>query len=179
MAGAREIATADNFPLEEVRRRVFRVGKKDPARAKERFRNALVRHGGAQEPGLEPMPEGGTRWPLSARWGALSRVQKAAATAATAAGLAVVGWSVNWGMPKLIDWINPPFEAPGASRLLIVDTSDSMTGPLGSAEVQEGRCGDRAPHREHTGCRSRSAHGRRRLHRRVQAAARRVPVRQC
>ena len=43
MAGAREIATADNFPLEEVRRRVFRVGKKDPARAKERFRNALVR----------------------------------------------------------------------------------------------------------------------------------------
>jgi hypothetical protein len=82
------------------------------------------------------MADGGTDRPLRARWGALSRVQKALATAATAAGLAVVGWSVNWGMPKLVDWINPPFEAPGASRLLIVDTSASMTGPLGSRKFK-------------------------------------------
>jgi hypothetical protein len=74
--------------------------------------------------------------PLRARWGGLTRVQKALATVGTAAGLAVVGWAVNWGMPKLVDWVNPPYEAPGASRLLIVDTSASMTGPQGRAKFE-------------------------------------------
>jgi len=96
------------------------------------------------------MADGGTGAPLRARWGALSRVQKALATAATAAGLAVVGWSVNWGMPKLVDWINPPFEAPVASRLLIVDTSASMAGRLGRQKLEAvvaeiGRFGRNAP----------------------------------
>lgn len=96
------------------------------------------------------MADGGTGRPLRARWGALSRVQKALATAATAAGLAVVGWSVNWGMPKLVDWINPPLEPPVASRLLIVDTSASMAGKQGrqkfeAAVAEIGRFARNAP----------------------------------
>jgi hypothetical protein len=78
-----------------------------------------------------PPPDNDARTPLLGRWKALSRIQKALATAATAAGLAIVGWFVNWGMPRLVDLINPPLEAPVASRLFIVDTSASMEGRLG------------------------------------------------
>jgi hypothetical protein len=66
------------------------------------------------------------------RWQALTRVQKAAAAGGTAAALALVGWSVNWGMPKLIDVINPPAQVSDSARLLIIDTSRSMAGKAGN-----------------------------------------------
>ena len=66
------------------------------------------------------------------RWQALTRVQKAAAAGGTAAALALVGWSVNWGMPKLIDWINPPAQVSDSARLLIIDTSRSMASKAGN-----------------------------------------------
>ena len=76
-----------------------------------------------------PRGEGTGRTPLGDRWKALSRAQKALAALGTAAALAVVGWAVDTGMPKIVDWINPPLEPAVASRLLIVDTSGSMSGP--------------------------------------------------
>lgn len=88
--------------------------------------------GNGDSGGGSPRPDDTARGPLSARWRALSRVQKGLATGATAAALAVVGWLVNWGMPKLVDWIDPPAEVSVSSRLLIVDTSASMTGKIGS-----------------------------------------------
>jgi len=62
------------------------------------------------------------RW----RWRALSKTQKGLAAAGGAAALAVVGWLVNWGMPQLVDAINPAPEPPITSQLVIVDTSASM-----------------------------------------------------
>ena len=65
------------------------------------------------------------------RWNALSRAQKIGATAATAAGLAVVGWFVNWSMPQIVDRLFPPAEVSATGRLLIVDTSSAMGGEVG------------------------------------------------
>ena len=62
------------------------------------------------------------------RWQALTRLQKLGATAAAAAGLALVGWFVNWSMPQVVDWIFPPTEVSASGRLLIIDTSASMAG---------------------------------------------------
>jgi hypothetical protein len=73
----------------------------------------------------------GRRRPSIERWHALSRAQRALATAVGAAVVAAVGWGVNAGMPKLVDWLNGPEDNPVATRLLIVDTSSAMTGSLG------------------------------------------------
>jgi len=65
------------------------------------------------------------------RWHALSRAQRGLATAVGAAVVAAVGWGVNAGMPKLVDWVNGPEDTPVATRLLIVDTSREMKESLG------------------------------------------------
>jgi von Willebrand factor type A domain len=85
-------------------------------------------HGEGSRSGAAPGGEGTGRTRLGDRWKALSRAQKGLAAVGTAAALAVVGWTVNAAMPKIVDWINPPLEPAVASRLLIVDTSGSMAG---------------------------------------------------
>jgi hypothetical protein len=80
-----------------------------------------------EPPGDKGVPR---RIPLQ-RWRGLSRAQRVVTAGVGAAVVAAVGWGVDASMPKLVDWLNGPEDNPVVTRLLIVDTSSTMTGSLG------------------------------------------------